>query len=154
METKMNRFFKLAALTATAASFVLAPIAQAAAHDRWKHHRHHRPTIVKKNNTDELIAAGIIGLAVGALIVGAASQPKHRRHRAYRHDRPRRDRDYFPQRPGVVYDEPRVIYDRHASAEPWSPAWYNYCENRFRSFDARTGTYLGYDGKRHFCVAR
>jgi len=26
-----------------------------------------------------------------------------------------------------------------------------YCERRFRSYDRRTGTYLGYDGRRHPC---
>ena len=26
-----------------------------------------------------------------------------------------------------------------------------YCESRYRSYDRRTGTYLGYDGKRHPC---
>jgi hypothetical protein len=28
-----------------------------------------------------------------------------------------------------------------------------YCYDRYGSFDARTGTYAGYDGARHFCVA-
>jgi hypothetical protein len=26
-----------------------------------------------------------------------------------------------------------------------------YCESRYRSYDPRTGTYLGYDGQRHPC---
>lgn len=26
-----------------------------------------------------------------------------------------------------------------------------YCQQRFRSYDVRTGTYLGYDGRRHAC---
>jgi hypothetical protein len=34
---------------------------------------------------------------------------------------------------------------------PWTPAWYAYCRNKYRSFDPRSGTFLGYDGHRHFC---
>jgi hypothetical protein len=26
-----------------------------------------------------------------------------------------------------------------------------YCYDRYRSFDGRSGTYVGYDGMRHFC---
>jgi hypothetical protein len=26
-----------------------------------------------------------------------------------------------------------------------------YCQQRFKSYDVRSGTYLGYDGKRHPC---
>ncbi|MEI2383725.1 BA14K family protein [Breoghania sp. JC706] len=36
----------------------------------------------------------------------------------------------------------------------WSAQWYRYCENRYRSFNPRTGYYLGYDGEYHFCRAR
>jgi hypothetical protein len=33
----------------------------------------------------------------------------------------------------------------------WSQAWFDYCRNRFRSFDMQTGRYLGFDGQYHFC---
>jgi hypothetical protein len=51
---------------------------------------------------------------------------------------------------------PRVVtYDEAVGGyEPWSQAWLDYCSAKFRSFDRRTGTYLGYDGKRHFCAGR
>ncbi len=29
--------------------------------------------------------------------------------------------------------------------------WQAYCASKYRSFDPRTGTYLGYDGLRHPC---
>jgi len=29
--------------------------------------------------------------------------------------------------------------------------WLNWCARRYRSFDRRSGTYLGYDGFRHYC---
>ncbi|WP_370461231.1 BA14K family protein [Devosia yakushimensis] len=35
--------------------------------------------------------------------------------------------------------------------EPWSAEWHRYCADRYRTFDPRTGTFLGSDGNRHFC---
>ncbi|MBI1204670.1 MAG: BA14K family protein [Rhodopseudomonas sp.] len=32
-----------------------------------------------------------------------------------------------------------------------SRSWLSYCFSRYRSFDPRTGTYMGYDGRRHYC---
>ena len=29
--------------------------------------------------------------------------------------------------------------------------WMSYCFSRYRSFDPATGTYMGYDGRRHVC---
>lgn len=29
--------------------------------------------------------------------------------------------------------------------------WVAYCSSRYRSFDVRTGTFLGFDGRRHAC---
>lgn len=29
--------------------------------------------------------------------------------------------------------------------------WLDYCFSRYRSFDPRSGTYMGYDGRRHYC---
>ncbi|MEW5421572.1 BA14K family protein [Amorphus sp. 3PC139-8] len=34
---------------------------------------------------------------------------------------------------------------------PWTPAWYEYCSNKYKSFNPQTGLYLGYDGKYHYC---
>ncbi|MGE3149957.1 MAG: BA14K family protein [Pseudorhodoplanes sp.] len=57
------------------------------------------------------VAAGIIGLAAGAIIAGAtAPQPA-----------------------------------------PGGQAWIDYCFSKYRSFDPASGTYLGYDGLRHYC---
>lgn len=154
----MNRILKPALLSLAAASIALAPVAQASAHERWnkhRHPRHHKPVIVEKHDSGELIAAGIIGLALGAIIAGAANTPDD----DYVHHpvRPRPDRDYFPPRPGVVAGEPEVVYydgPEATSFEPWSEGWYRYCTDRYRSFDAQSGTFMGYDGKRHFCVVK
>ena len=46
-----------------------------------------------------------------------------------------------------------VYYQDQAALEPWSPEWFRYCGDRYRSFDPDTGTFIGYDGEAHFCVA-
>ena len=56
--------------------------------------------------------------------------------------------------PRVLTYEDTVGGDRVASAEPWSPEWYDYCRSKFRSFDERSGTFLGFDGQRHFCTVK
>jgi len=33
-----------------------------------------------------------------------------------------------------------------------SQAWYEYCANKYRTFDGASGTYMGFDGLRHRCV--
>lgn len=75
-------------------------------------------------------AAGIIGFAAGAMVGAAASQPQ-----------------YYYQAPQPYYGPQPVYY----VPEPWSPAWYSYCSAKYRSFDPASGTFLGYDGRRHFC---
>lgn len=39
----------------------------------------------------------------------------------------------------------------YANSRLNDPAWIAYCARRYRSFDPYTGTYLGYDGLRHYC---
>ena len=34
---------------------------------------------------------------------------------------------------------------------PWTPEWYTYCAQRYRSFNAHTGYFRGYDGLPYFC---
>ncbi|QPC88412.1 BA14K family protein [Mesorhizobium sp. NBSH29] len=134
----MNRFFKTAVLGAALAATTLTAIPAANAGDRYR--RHHN---------GDAIAAGVLGLAAGAVIGSALSQPRYRE--------PVYEDEYYEPRPVYrqrrvtrVYEEP--VYVRRG-AEPWSREWYRYCQNRYRSFDTRTGTYVGYDGNEHFCVA-
>ncbi|NRG17810.1 BA14K family protein [Rhizobiales bacterium] len=75
-------------------------------------------------NPGAAAAAGIIGLATGAIIAGALSQPR--------------------------YVAPAPAYRRGAYA-PWTPEWYSYCGSRYRSFNPDTGYYLAYSGKYRFC---
>lgn len=137
----MIRFLKTAVLSTAVVATVLATI-PAEARDRYRDHgpRHHH---TRSSNSDgDAIAAGILGLAVGAIVMGALAQPEPKGP-VYR-GQPIDDAGYFPPAP--------VSYEQDA-LEPWSPAWFDYCESRYRSFDAQTGTFTGYDGRQHFCVA-
>ena len=42
-------------------------------------------------------------------------------------------------------------YTRVARADLYAADWVASCQRRYRSFDAASGTYLGYDGGRHAC---
>jgi hypothetical protein len=140
-ETNMNRILKTAILSAAVAATTFAAMPAANAGDNWRRHHRHR------SSDGDLVAAGILGLAVGALAVGAAnaSRPEYR---VYDYDDYPRDRRYYPARREYVVDQ-----GYGGALEPWTPEWYRYCEDRYRSFNARTGTFTGYDGRRHFCIA-
>ncbi|MEP9377511.1 BA14K family protein [Aquabacter sp. CN5-332] len=74
------------------------------------------------NNNGAAVAAGVIGgMMLGAAAASAAQA----------------------NRPPAVYYAP--------SPEPVPDNWIAYCSAKYRSFDPRTGTYLGYDGLRHPC---
>lgn len=128
-------------------------------------HNAHRSNKRRKNR--ELIAAGIIGLAVGAIIASEASKnrnpqptyqysdPYNGSHSHNGHYTPLREyNETYPPTNG--YDNgPNVItYNDDYSLEPWTPGWQAWCTDRYRSFNARTGTYRGYDGLDHFCVPK
>ncbi len=144
----MNRFFRTALLSAAVAATTIATLPAANAGERyWRHHGHHY-----RSGGDDLAVAGILGLAAGALVVGlSARQPEPVYVNPYSHPRPQPYRDY----PAAYDGEPEVVYaDDYAGAmEPWSPEWYEYCSYRYRSFNVRSGTFTGYDGQQHFCVA-
>lgn len=136
----MNRLAKTFLLTATAAALTLSVIGEASARDRW--HRHH--------NGDAALVGGAVGLATG-LIVGSAiaNQPRY-------YEEPRYiDPPYEPEYEAVpVYRAPPRYYAPvRADIEPWTPQWERYCSYRYRSFDPRSGTFVGNDGREHFCTA-
>ncbi|WP_274628008.1 BA14K family protein [Arvimicrobium flavum] len=112
----------------------------AEAGERWRHHGGYHS---HGSSDGDLVAAGIVGLALGALAVGALNtnrQPVYA-DRYYRNPPPRPSRYYYE---GAV---------ARGGVEPWSRSWYRYCSNRYRSFDPQTGTYVGYDGRERFCNA-
>ena len=133
----MNRFFKTAILSLAVAATTFATLPAANAGERyWRHHGRH----YDHDRSGDLAVAGILGLAAGALAVGltARSQP---------------DPVYVERYPSRVYRETRYYDDYAGGLEPWSAEWYDYCSDRYRSFNPRSGTFIGYDGGEHFCVA-
>ncbi len=139
----MNRIVKTAAVSALVAVTALTAAIPANAGERWRHR--------DRVNGGDVVAAGVLGLAAGALIAGSANRPVYR-ERYY-------DGGYYAprpvyQRPVRVYEEPRPVYvERYSSFEPWTRDWYRYCSDRYRSFDPNTSTFVGYDGVRRFCEA-
>lgn len=166
----MNRHLRSAILSIAVAATALVPVAASA--DPYRHrdryweepvgrHQFHgerhvhrerraRPPVARNDaDISAAIALGIVGLAVGAMIASSASEPvPPRRHRSV-------EPDYFPPAPPRDHRARNrdVVYaDETGAFEPWSSDWYRACAARYRSFDARTGTYMGYDHKRRFCV--
>ncbi len=141
----MNRFVKSALLAAAAAAAVAAPLASASA-DGWRHDGWGRPYYHHHHDHGDAIAAGVVGLAAGALVGAALSQPQQPVYE------PAPVYDAPPPPPPAYYPAPRQVTYR-AGYEPWTRGWYAYCSDRFRSFNPRTGTYRGNDGQDHFCSA-
>ena len=80
-------------------------------------------------------AALAAGLATGLIVGGLLSAPHY-----YEGPYPYYHRSYYPP--------PPPFYGPVGYA---APGWEAYCFSRYRSFDPISGTYLGYDGRRHFC---
>ena len=38
-----------------------------------------------------------------------------------------------------------------AVLEPWSKEWFDYCKDKYKSFNPKDGRYLSFDGNRYFC---
>lgn len=88
----------------------------------YRRHRHH-------NHNGDAIAAGVLGFALGAIVVGSTQRRYVRR-------------DYYDG--GRYYDSG---YDRYHSR-------YDHvrrCESRYRSYDRRTDTFIGRDGREYYC---
>ncbi|MFN3170949.1 MAG: BA14K family protein [Hyphomicrobiales bacterium] len=84
-------------------------------------------TTTNTAQANEYVAGGI-GFVAGT-IVGSALTQAHQ--------------------PRVVYHQQPVVV--HARPAPWTPAWYSYCSNRYRSFNPQTGYFLAYSGNYTFC---
>ena len=144
----MKSFLKTAIASVAVAATTLTALPSANAGERWHRYRHH-------SRDGDLAVAGLLGLAAGALVVGLASRPAYREPV---YAGPRRYGDYRVGRYAgdyrVGYVEPEAVYaDDYGTMEPWTPEWHAYCSDRYRSFNNRSGTFTGYDGQQHFCVA-
>lgn len=102
--------------------------------DDWRGHRPPPPRVViRERDRHDDYAAGIMGF-LGGMAVGSALDNGGR----------------IP----VVRYPPDRYEPRPVSVRPWSPAWYRWCDARYRSFDPRSGTYVGHDGRARFCEVR
>ncbi len=134
--------------------------------------QHHRSNKKKRNR--DLLAAGIVGLAVGA-IIASQSKPRHQPTYQPQPSPYQPSGDYYNSYDYSPYDQPQqqyvpldsyspqpransgpnvITYNEPPSLEPWTPGWRQWCENNYRSFNAITGTFRGYDGLDHFCVPK
>jgi hypothetical protein len=137
----MKRLAQSLVLSATVAAATLVPVLEAGAGERWReqrprHPQHHH----RQDATGDLVAAGVLGLAVG--IIAAAALDGSSSGGGYP------DASGYPPAP---YGGASAAYG--GQIEPWTRDWYQYCATRYRSFDPQTGTFRGYDGYDHFCVA-
>ena len=193
MATKIITKSVSIAMAAAMLTTTMIPISSANA----GHRKHHR----KNHHNGEIIGAGIIGLALGAIIIGSAEHRRRRADHIYQELPAYAPPEYIhgyqpeyyedpevivepPYREEYSYNQPEVLPEYHrrndnynrgyrktrksgpkvitydqamnksSLAEPWTPAWLSYCRSKFRSFNAKSGTFLGYDGKRHFCVPK
>ncbi len=125
----------------------------------------------RKSDNRDLIAAGIIGLAVGAIIAGQSSgrkpQPSYQYQEPYQEPYSGNsgygdpiplteyEDTYSDSTYGNTNNQPHVVtYNDTGSLAPWTPGWRKWCEQNYRSFKPSRGTYRGYDGLDHFCVPR
>jgi hypothetical protein len=136
----MRTFLKVFAVSG--ALLVAAQAGTASARD-WGH----------RNDDGALVAAGIAGLAAGVIAGAIVSNSDNGPREVRTYDDPA---PVYRQRP--VYDNggsygyrPVNYYHR---VQPWSREWYRACEDRYDSFDPRTGTYLDGEGDEHFCRVR
>ena len=157
----MNKLLKTAILAVASIAAVSAPLAAASAdswgrrgwdnggYNRggWDRGGWDRRPYRHRDRGGDAVAAGVIGLAAGALIGSALSQPQP----TYVQPAP----VYAPPPPPPAYypAPPARSVQYRAGYEPWSRGWYQYCADRYRSFNPNTGTYRGYDGRDHFCSA-
>ena len=86
------------------------------------------------------LAAGIGGLALGAIVGGALAQPSYDEPPAYYY-RPVPVERVYPVRRAYRVEPRPIYYGDHVSV----------CLDRYRSYDPRSDTFLGNDGYRHRC---
>ncbi|WP_421857612.1 BA14K family protein [Oricola sp.] len=103
----------------------------------------YRPYKVRRHHNNDAAIAALLGIAGGAIIAGSIANS----HRAPREIYVVPDRGYSRSR------NPRII-TYESTLEPWTRGWYRWCDDRYRSFNPRTGTFRGYDGRDHFCVPK
>lgn len=121
----MNRFLKNSIVAAALAATTVSAIPTAQAGER--HHR--RQHVVQKADNTDLIVAGLLGLAVGAIVVTALNEDQ---------GGGRNNGDlsvnYFPPAPGETVSYGWEKPERPTENDPRNRRWYKYCEDSYRDF--------------------
>lgn len=131
----MKKFISAALAVVMAATSTVALAGSAEARHRDRHygynnyHYNHNYYRRHHHHNNDAVAAGILGLALGAIIVGTAQNNYARRNTYVR-------RDYYAG-------------DGYARDARWEHI--RRCEARYRSYDRRTDTFIGRDGREYYC---
>lgn len=117
------------------------------------------PTPSRSEQFGVNLGAGMMGLAAG-IIVGQAVSPSRSVEIRSFNQPPRYHRDHWDRwdrgdrwnhdRPYRQFSD----YNTNTRFQPWSPAWYRWCENHYSNFDPDTGTYIDFNGVNRFCEVR
>jgi len=142
------------------AAIGLVAVSLSAAEAGGRHHGHYYRG---GNDWGGAAAAGVIGLAAGAIIGSAFSGPGYYAGAPYYggpvyYDPPpyRYLPPPYPYRSEAYvgpprYDPPRYYQPRAYRPVQWSPEWIAYCARKYKSFNPRTGTYRTYSGRVRMC---
>ncbi|WP_336279484.1 BA14K family protein [Bartonella sp. CB175] len=117
---------------------------------RIERHKHVHNHFVEQNNSGDTLAAGILGLAAGALLGNALKKSEPPQPQIVYQVAPQRQVIYEVPQTQVVYQAPPIVTYQN---QQLSASWLQYCRTKYRSFNPETGTFRGYDGKDHFCYA-
>jgi hypothetical protein len=127
-------------MSAIAAGAALAPVAPAAAlplspaaASAERAAQSDRSPLIQVRSHSRRVVAGVIG---GMILGGIIASHWPYRYGYY----------YYPRYPVYPVYPPYPLYRSY----PVDPA-IAYCMRRFRSYDPYSMTYLGYDGRRHYC---
>ena len=159
---------KLAASAVLATTIIAGGVQSAAAQEHRCDREAKRYADSRMNRGEAALGSGLGGAAVGAVLggiigggkgagrgaiiggstgaVGGAlgSGPKWQRLYDDAYD------DCMERYRPVRARAPEPVY-RGGLMEPWTDEWFEWCSANYRSFNPRTGTYVGYDGVRAFC---
>lgn len=159
----MSNLSRIVLFSTAAAVFAATAVTPASAEYRnWGGHRPYYDRGYDRHDRRDAVALGLFGLATGVIVGSAiANQPRYVEpepdYVAPRYVAPQ----YAPPPPRYVAPPAVPVYDTYQPVrrpatyglQPWTGEWYRYCAERYRSFNERTGTYIGYDNRAHFCTA-
>ncbi|WP_144751889.1 BA14K family protein [Bartonella saheliensis] len=123
------------------------------------HYFERNKTTHSHNDAGDALAIGILGLAAGAILSNIFKKPKQPQ---IIYQNPQHPQVIYQEDPQVIYQEVptnQVIYEVPSTAtyQPLQQSqvhdWLQYCKKKYRSFNPRTGTFRGNDGREHVCYA-